>query len=142
MKLPDVNLLLYAVNSAEPMHAKSKHWLESSLSEVEPFAFDWTVLLAFLRISTRAGIFARPLKLKQAFELVDLWLNQPCALILEPTSQHSAILLDLLLPLGSGGNLISDVHLAALAIEHGATLYSADNDFKRFPGLNWINPLE
>jgi toxin-antitoxin system PIN domain toxin len=124
------------------MHAKSKQWLENCLSEGEPFAFDWTVLLAFLRISTRAGVFPRPLQLKQSFELIDLWLNQPCALILEPTSQHSAVLLDLLLPLGSGGNLISDAHLAALTIEHGATLYSADIDFSRFPGLNWINPLE
>ena len=142
MKLPDANLLLYAVNSAEPLHAKSKKWLESSLSETEPFAFDVTVLLAFLRISTRSGIFARPLKLKQAFELIELWLDQPCALILEPTSQHFAILLDLLLPVGSGGNLIADAHLAALAIEHGATLYSADNDFNRFQGLNWTNPLQ
>lgn len=142
MKLPDVNLLLYAVNSAEPMHAKAKRWLEDNLSEEEPFAFDWTALLAFLRISTRSGIFARPLQLKQAFELVELWLQQPCALILEPTSRHPGVLQDLLLPLGSGGNLISDGHLAALAIEHGATLYSADNDFSRFPGLNWINPLE
>ena len=142
MKLPDVNLLLYAVNSAEPSHAKAKRWLEDNLSEEEPFAFDWTVLLAFLRIGTRPGIFARPLQLKQAFELIELWLNQPCAIILQPTSRHPAVLQDLLIRLGSGGNLISDAHLAALAIEHGATLYSADNDFSRFPGLNWINPLE
>jgi uncharacterized protein len=142
MKIADANLLLYAVNSAEPLHAKSKRWLETSLSDAEPFAFDVTVLLAFLRISTRAGIFAQPLKLKQAFELINLWLDQPCALIIEPTTQHFAILLDLLQPLGSGGNLIADAHLAALAIEHGATLYSADNDFSRFQGLDWTNPLE
>ena len=142
MKLPDVNLLLYAVNSAEPMHAGAKRWLENSLSSEEPFAFDWTVLLAFLRISTRPGIFARPLQTKQAFYLIQSWLDQPCSQVVTPTPRHVSILQDLILPLGTGGNLTSDAHLAALALEYGATLYSADNDFSRFPGLTWINPLE
>ncbi len=142
MKLPDVNLLLYAVNSAEPLHVRAKQWLERSLSEDEPFAFDWTVLLAFLRISTRANIFARPLKVKQSFEFIESWLNQPCVEIVTPTPRHAAILQEIILPLGTGGNLLSDAHLAALSIEHGATLYSADHDFSRFPGLNWANPLE
>ena len=141
MKLPDVNLLLYAVNSAEPLHAESRKWLENSLSDEEPFAFDWTVLLAFLRISTRTGIFARPLQVKEAFELIESWLSQPCAQVVCHTPRHSAILKDLLVRLGSGGNLTSDAHLAALAMEHGATLYSADSDFSRFPGLDWINPI-
>lgn len=142
MILPDVNLLLYSVNSAEPMHVRAKRWLEKSLSQEEPFAFDWTVLLAFLRISTRAGIFARPLQIQQAFELINLWLDQPCSVVIGATSRHSAVLQDLLLPLGAGGNLTSDSHLASLAIEYGATLHSADNDFSRFSGLTWINPLE
>lgn len=142
MKIPDVNLLLYAVNSADPAHRAARKWLENSLSEEEPFAFDWTVLLAFLRISTRGGIFARPLLTKEAFTLIELWISQPCAEMIAPSSRHIAILHDLLLPLGAGGNLIADAHLAALAIENGATLYSADNDFSRFPGLTWMNPLE
>lgn len=142
MKLVDANLLLYAVNSAEPMHQRSKKWLEESLSEAEPFAFDWTVLLAFLRISTRSGIFARPLKVQQAFAIIGSWLNQPCALVVAPTDRHAAVLQDLILPLGTGGNVTSDAHLAALAMEHGATLYSADTDFSRFPGLTWINPTD
>src|SRR5262245_16783682 len=133
MKLCDVNLLLYAVNSAEPSHAAARKWLETSLSEPESLAFDWTVLLAFLRISTRAGIFARPLKIQEAFDVVDDWLAQPSAIVITPTPRHSMVLRDLLLPLGAGGNLTADAHLAALAIEHGATLYSADNDFERFP---------
>jgi hypothetical protein len=142
MKLPDVNLLLYAVNSAEPMNAPAKRWLEISLSDEEPFAFDWTVLLAFLRISTRPGIFPHPLQVKQAFELIESWLNQPCVRVVTPTARHAAVLRDLLIPFGTGGNLTSDAHLAALAIDHGATLYSADSDFSRFPGLIWVNPLE
>ena len=142
MKLPDVNLLLYAINSADPLHLPARRWLEESLSGEEPFAFDWTVLLAFLRISTRHGIFRRPLQVKQAFERMNDWLQQPPCLVISPTARHSSVLQDLLLPMGTGGNLTADAHLAALAIEHSATLYSADNDFSRFPGLNWINPLE
>jgi len=95
-----------------------------------------------LRISTRPGIFARPLQVKQAFELIEFWLNQPCAQVVTPTPRHATILQDLILPLGTGGNLTSDAHLAALALEYGAILYSADSDFSRFPGLTWINPLE
>ena len=121
MKIPDVNLLLYAVNSAETLHARSKKWLEDSLSDDEPFAFDWTVLLAFLRISTRTGLFARPLKITEAFELIEQWLDQPCAQVLVPTARHTAVLKDLLLRFGAGGNLTSDAHLAALAVEYGAT---------------------
>lgn len=142
MKIADANLLLYAVNSAEPLHKAARHWLEESLSGDESFAFDWIVLLAFLRISTRSGIFPRPLQAKQAFEVIQSWLDQPCALVIGPTSRHVSLLKDLILPLGTGGNLTSDAHLAALAIEHGATLYSADGDFSRFPGLNWVNPLD
>ena len=141
MKLPDVNLLLYAVNSSDPLHRQSKKWLEKSLSESETFAFDWTVLLAFLRISTRLGIFSRPLKVQQAFDVIDEWLAQPSSVVIQPTPRHSAVLRDLLLPLSTAGNLTSDAHLAALAIEHGATLYSADNDFTRFSELQWVNPL-
>jgi toxin-antitoxin system PIN domain toxin len=141
MKLVDANLLLYAVNSAEPMHLQSRKWLERNLSEAEPFAFDWTVLLAFLRISTRAGIFPRPLKVQQAFEMIASWLDQPCAVVISPTDRHAAILRDLILPIGTGGNVTSDAHLAALAMEHGATLFSADTDFSRFPGLSWVNPV-
>lgn len=142
MKLSDVNLLLYAVNAADPMHKAARQWVETSFSEQESFGFEWTVLLAFVRISTRAGIFTRPLSVKQAFDVIDDWLEQPNSMVITPTFQHSLILRDLLLPLGTGGNLTADAHLAAIAIEHGATLYSADNDFSRFPRLNWINPLE
>jgi toxin-antitoxin system PIN domain toxin len=142
MKLADANLLLYAINSAEPAHKIAKRWLETSLSEQETLAFDWTVLLAFLRISTRRGIFERPLQVSQAFELIEDWLLQPVSIVISATPRHSFVLKDLLLPLGTAGNLTADAHLAALAIEHGAVLYSADNDFSRFAGLKWINPLE
>ena len=100
----------------------------------------WAVLLAFLRLSTQARIFEAPLALEQALGLVDGWLEQPCAVVVHPTDRHSALLRELLAPLGSAGNLTMD-HLAALAIEHGAELCSADADFSRFPGLRWVNPI-
>ena len=73
--------------------------------------------------------------------MVDSWLAQPVATVVHPTHRHAVVLRDLLAPLGAGGNLTSDAHFAALAIEHGATLCSRDNDFSRFPGLRWVDPL-
>lgn len=99
------------------------------------------VLLAFLRLTTRAGLFRQPLGVQTALDLVDAWLQQPWVIVPEPTAHHLRTLRDLILPLGTGGNLTSDAHLAALAIEHGAELCSADGDFARFTGLQWRNPL-
>lgn len=109
--------------------------------ETRSVGFAWVVLLAFLRISTRAPVFVSPLQPDEAMEIVEGWLNQPSALIIHPTARHAAILRSLLEPLGVAGNLVNDAHLAALAIEHGAELLSADNDFARFRGLRWSNPV-
>jgi len=141
VKLLDVNLLLYAVDESSAFHVAARSWLESSLSGSETVALDWSVLLAFIRLSTRARIFAQPLTPAQALDLVDSWLAQPNVTLAHPTDRHSAILRELLEPIGTAGNLTSDVHLAAIAMEHGAELCSVDNDFSRFPGLHWINPL-
>jgi hypothetical protein len=141
VKIPDANLLLYAVNEDAAQHKRAKAWLKDALSGSEPVGFDWTVLLAFLRISTRAGVFPRPLSLDQAFESVASWLDQPCAEIVDPAEGHPEVLKRLLGPLGTAGNLTSDAHLAALALEQGAELCSGDSDFGRFPGLRWTHPL-
>ncbi len=141
MKLVDANLLLYAVNRDSPFHVQAKAWLEQALSGTEALAFTWPVLLAFLRLSTRAAVFPRPLTLEQALDLIDSWLDQPCATMLHPGPRHWAILRGLLLPIGTAGNLTSDAHLAAIALEHGAELLSTDRDFARFATLRWVNPL-
>jgi uncharacterized protein len=141
MIIVDVNLLIYAVNADAPLHRKAKAWLEETLSGTQTVGLPWTVLLAFLRLTTRAGVFRMPLSAESASELVEDWLRQPAAIAVEPTAQHLRILRDLVLPLGTGGNLTSDAHIAALAIEHGAELCSCDSDFARFPGLRWRNPL-
>jgi uncharacterized protein len=141
VKIVDANLLLYAVNGDSPHHDRARRWLEDVLSGTETVGFAWTVLLAFLRLSTRAVVFPRPLEPGEAFELVDSWLGQPCATIVHPTERHADLLRDLLLPLGTAGNLTSDAHLAAIAIGHGAELCSSDRDFARFGGLRLTDPL-
>lgn len=141
MRLIDVNLLLYAADSASPRHLPAKAWLEDTLSGSETVAFGWVVLLAFVRLSTSTTVFESPLEADAALDLVDGWLAQPCVTVIAPTERHSAVLRELLRPLGTAGNLTTDAHLAALAIEHGAQLCSCDTDFARFPGLRWLNPL-
>jgi toxin-antitoxin system PIN domain toxin len=141
VKLTDVNLLLYALDAASPRHRAARRWLEERLSGTETFAFTWVVLLAFVRLSTNPRVFEEPLEPDEAFDIVDGWLAQPCATVLHPTDRHSAVMRELLEPRGAAGNLTTDAHLAALAIEHGAELCSSDADFSRFPGLRWSDPL-
>ena len=141
MILLDANLLIYAVNRDAPLHAKAKAWIESALSGGETVAFTWIALLAFLRLTTRPGLFHKALPLETVFDLIDSWLAQPAATLIHPGPRHHHVLRTLLVPLGTGGNLTSDAHLAALAIEHRAELCSSDGDFARFAGLRWRNPL-
>ena len=142
MILIDANLLIYAVNRDAPSHTKAKAWLESVIEGTETVAFSWTVLLAFLRLTTKAGLFRKPLTVKQAFDLIDAWLEPPIAVVLEPGRNHRKQLRKLLTSTGVGGNLTSDAHLAALAMEYEAELSTADEDFARFDGLRWRNPLK
>jgi toxin-antitoxin system PIN domain toxin len=141
VKLPDVNLLLYAYDASSRRHLQAKIWLEATLSSIEPVGFSWSVLLGFLRLSTRAQIFTSPLNPSEAFAIMESWLEQPNAVVFEPTGRHLAILRGLVEQLGTAGNITSDAHLAALAIEYGGEVCSADPDFSRFPGLRWTNPL-
>jgi hypothetical protein len=136
----DANILLYAVDERSPLNVASRRWWEQTLSSSETIALDWNVLLAFVRISTRANVFSKPLNVEEAMDLIDAWLSQPNVIVISPTVRHATVLRELLKPLGTAGNLTSDAHLAALAIEHGATLYSFDSDFARFTGLRWANP--
>lgn len=141
MKLPDLNLLLYAVDEGSAHHEGARQWLEGVLSGKETVGFAWLVVLGFVRISTNPAAFEEPLEAEKALAIVGGWLSTPVASVLEPTEGHLARIGSLLEPLGAAGNLTSDAHLAALAIEHGAELCSADTDFARFAGLRWTNPL-
>lgn len=111
------------------------------MSGSETVGLSWVVLLAFIRLSTRGVVMKPPLSPDRALDLVDQWLAQPCAMVVHPTHRHSAVLRDLVRAVGTAGNRTTDAHLAAPAIEHGATLCSADSDFSRSPGLRWLDPL-
>jgi uncharacterized protein len=141
VKLVDANVLLYALDESSPHHEAARNWVEARLSGTETLAFSWSVLLAVVRLGTHPRVFDSPLELDEAFDLIESWLAQPCATVVDPTDRHVALLRELLAAVGTAGNLTTDAHLAALAIEHGAELCSADADFSRFPTLRWSNPL-
>lgn len=140
MKIVDANVLLYAVNEDARHHKLSRSWLDTALSGGGSVGFAWVPLLAFVRLATKEGLFPRPLPVSRAVAVVEHWLASPAAHLLHPGDQHAAILARLLEPLGSGGNLVNDAHLAALAVEHRATIVSFDNDFGRFAGVRWERP--
>jgi toxin-antitoxin system PIN domain toxin len=139
--LIDANLLVYAIDADSPQHARAKSWLEATLSSDTHVGLVWIVILAFLRITTRSGILLNPLRPSAALAFVASWLEQAFVRPIGPGDNHSPILRNLLEASGTAGNLTSDAHLAALALEHGCTIASADNDFKRFAGITHINPL-
>jgi len=141
VKVIDLNILLYATNRDSPRHAASKTWLESILSGEESVAVPWIVVLGFLRLATSRLVFPHPISVEEAIAVVDGWLSQPPVVALNPGDEHWRVLTRLLTDVGSAGNLTTDAHLAALAIEHGAELCSTDTDFARFTQLRWMNPL-
>lgn len=142
MTLVDSNLLLYAYVPSSKHHEAARAWLEARFSESEPLGLPWVSILAFVRVSTNSRILDRPLSIDEAIKIVSAWLARPNVNVLNPGERHWEILQNLLVEGQAAGPLATDAHLAALAIEHGATLASADRDFSRFPGLKLLNPLK
>jgi hypothetical protein len=140
--LVDANILLYAYDPSSQRHEAARRWLEEVLSGPEPVGVAWMALLAFLRIGTSSRAFSIPFSLEEAVTIVSEWLERPMVAILNPGERHWEILRNLLVTAQARGPLAMDAHLAALAIEHGATLCTTDRDFTRFPGLRFSNPLE
>lgn len=140
MRIPDANVLIYAVNDDSADHRVSKSWLDAALSGAAPVGFAWLALVAFLRIGTRPGLLASPLSTGDALDIVDGWLGAPTATVLHPGPRHAGLMRDLLESAGAAGNLADDAHLAALAIEHKATIVTFDSDFGRFEGVRWAEP--
>lgn len=141
MILLDANLLIYAYHPRSEHHAASRAWLEDVLGGPEHVRFAWVTLWAFLRISTNARIFERPLTVGEAQAAISAWLAQPSAGILEPGERHWEILRTLIGEGQATGPLVPDAAIAAIAVEHGAVLCTTDRDFARFPALKWRNPL-
>ncbi|GAC1538239.1 MAG: type II toxin-antitoxin system VapC family toxin [Acidimicrobiales bacterium] len=141
MKLPDANVLIYAVNADAPHHEAARGWLDAALSGSDTVAFSWIALLAFVRLTTKIGLFPNELSVPEAMDRVEAWLGAPPAVIVEPTREHLRIVRQLLTEAGSGGNMVNDAHLAALAIEHRCTVVSFDDDFGRFGTVAWERPI-
>ena len=135
MVVVDANVLLYAVDTASVHHEESLDWLERSLAGAEAVGFAWVVLLAFIRVSTNRSILPNALSIDEATGQVQAWLAAPAAVVIDPTVRHPEVLRGLLVDSGAAGNLTTDAHLAALAVEHGAELVSYDRDFARFRGV-------
>jgi toxin-antitoxin system PIN domain toxin len=131
----DANVLLYAVDSSSVHHGQARSWLDSSLGGIEAVGLAWVALLAFVRIGTNPAIFTGAMAVDEAVGQVEAWLGAPASVVAQPTARHAAILRGLLGETGTAGNLTTDAHLAALAIEHGADIVSYDRDFARFAGV-------
>ena len=141
MIVPDVNLLIHAHDFGCPQHAAARRWWEGLMNGAGTVGLPWVAMLGFVRISTNPRILDNPLDVAAACARVRSWLARPQAAPIHPGDRHADILFDLLERIGSAGNLTTDAHLAALAIEHQAELHSTDADMARFPGLRWRNPL-
>lgn len=141
MIVPDINLLVYAYNQRAPRHTAARKWWEDTLNGGIPVGLPWAVSCGFIRIMSHPAILDPPQEVSRAVGLVRAWLERPVVQVLEPGPRHLEILARLLAGLGVGGNLTTDAHLAAIAIEHQCELQSNDTDFARFPGLRWRDPL-
>lgn len=142
MKLLDASVLIHAYDPDFQRHQQSRNWLEKAFSDPEKVGLAWVAILAFLRISTNPRAFRRPFSVEEATRIVSEWLDRPNAVVLEPGQRHWAILSELLSTARARADLVTDAHLASLAIEHGAVLCTDDRDFARFPGLKTLDPLE
>ncbi len=140
MQIVDANVLLYASNERSSDHRTSRAWLDEALSGRTSVGFAWVVLLTFLRVSTNPAVFPRSLTAEVASREVERWLEQPGAVLVGPTSRHLSLLRRLVAEVGTAGGLVSDAHLAALAIEHDAEVVSFDRDFGRFEDVRWRIP--
>lgn len=141
MTLIDANLLLYAANREAAEHERSADWLEEQLNGTQRVGMPWESLTAFVRLATNPRVIARPLSPADAWRFVQEWLAVPVVWIPVATEHHADVLGTLVVKYGLRGKLVPDAHLAAMAIQHGLDLYSADTDFARFTEIRWVNPL-
>jgi toxin-antitoxin system PIN domain toxin len=139
--IPDINILVYAYNADAPHHARARRWWEDALSGVETIGLPWVVCLGFLRLMTSRSVLMDPWPAPDVISIIREWLGRPQTQVLQPGSRHLDILESFASQHVLTSNLTTDAHLAALAVEHQATICSNDSDFDRFPGVRRRNPL-
>ena len=141
MIIPDVNLLIYAHNEGAPFHDPAREWWEGLVNGTERIGIPWVVAIGFVRLMTHQKAIARPLGPEEAVDYVREWFRFPHVTSVNPGTDHLTYLRRNLAAAGVGANLVTDTHVAALAMEFQAEVHSNDSDFSRFPGLRWRNPL-
>ncbi len=141
MKIVDLNVLLYVINESAPRHQAVHDWWIDALRGDESIGLPWVVLLGFLRLSTSARVFTQPISTEEALDKIEAWLSLPIVHVPAEKENHWAVMAGLLRETGTAGNLTTDAHLAAMAITRDALLVSCDNDFARFKGLRYLNPV-
>jgi len=139
--VPDINLLVYAHSTETTLHQPARKWWDQLVNGRERIGMPWIVATGFVRIMTHPVVQTHPVSPENAVDTVQRWFQTPSVTPLNPGAQHLAIFRDVLDAAGVGANLVTDAHIAALAIEHQAEVHSNDHDFARFPGLRWHNPL-
>lgn len=140
MTVVDTNVLIYAVDPLSELHSRSKRWLDGEIGSGRTVLLPWLVLVGFLRLTTNAASAVDPMDFEEAAAIVEHWIGQPNVSAPHPDSKHLLRVRDLLDQTGTGGNLVNDAHIAALALQHDATVMTFDTDFARFPGVRWKSP--
>lgn len=142
MVLPDINILVYALDKSSPHHRAAREWWEEQLNGTQTVFLSWVVMLGLLRLLTNPRVFHHPYEASEVLAMLEGWLSLPHVRIIHPADGHLELLTKMIGAVRTAGNLTTDIHLAALAIERGSVLCSADADFSRFQGLKWKNPLK
>ena len=142
MIIPDANLLVYAHNAADPDHKKAKEWWRRLVTGTEEVGIPMAVVMAFVRLTTSSRVLTHPLDVSRSTAIAASWFERPPVRLLHPSADHLRVFFNLANQVGVGGNLTTDIHLAALALEYRAVIHSADADFGRFSGIRWVNPLK
>lgn len=140
MNLVDTNVLIHAVDPLSEYHARAKRWLDGEISSGRTLLMPWLVLVAFLRLTTNSATAVEPMPFEEAAAIVEAWTSQPNVSSPHPDKPHLSRMRELLASTGTGGHLVNDAHIAALALQHDATVMTFDNDFSRFPGVRWKQP--
>ena len=141
MRLVDANILVYAFTTSFPQHERARAWLDERLSDAVPLGLPWSSLLAFVRLTSNHRLFERPVSVAMAWRQVEAWLSCEASWVPNPTPRHREVVGGLLAAPGLRAEHVPDAHLAALALEHGLAVASADTDFSRFPGIRLENPF-
>lgn len=141
MIIPDLNLLVYAYNDGAPSHSKAAEWWEGLVNGSRQIGIPWNVSTGFVRLMTHPRVLTNPMETSSALDAVEEWFRYDHVTPVNPGARHLGLFRQMIDAAGVGANMVTDAHIAAIALEYRAEVHSNDTDFGRFPGLNWINPL-